>query len=79
MTEQFLSIGIVGVVASLFIEFINRKFGLDSSAAKAVTFLVAIALGAGLFFLQGTEVLEAIIGVLGVSSAVYAFVFKSTK
>ena len=79
MTEQFLQIGIVGIFASLLIELINSKFGLDSLAAKAVTILISIALGAGLFFLNGTEVLESIIGVLGIASTVYAFIFKSTK
>ncbi len=77
--DSFFSIAIVGVAASFIIEGINQFFGVDSFWAKIVTLLIAVTLGTAMWLLQGTAIWETILGILGVSSAVYAFFLKSKK
>lgn len=74
--ETFLQISIVGTVLSLAVQYIKNKFGTTSIATKTLTVLLSVLIGAGFYFLQGTEIWLAIVGVLGVASTVYAFIFK---
>jgi len=75
--DNFLGIAIVGVVASLIIEGINRKFKLDSFGAKMATVGVAILVGGIYFLFQDTIWWQTMLGVLSAASVVYAFFLKS--
>lgn len=74
--QTFLEIGIVGTGLSFVIETIKTKFGPGSTATKGITIGLAIAVGAGIYFLSGTAIWLAIVGVLASASTVYAFFFK---
>lgn len=74
--NTFLQIGIVGIGLSALIEVIQGKFGTGSLFTKAITIVLSVALGSAWFFLQGTPLLETIIGILGVATVFYAFFLK---
>jgi len=71
----FLSIGVVGGLASLIIEVIKSKVS-DSMSAKLITIAVAIVGGTALHFAQQFGVLESIMAVLATASTIYAFFLK---
>lgn len=73
---QFLSIGIVGVIASLIIMAIKNKFGTTSFASKLITVGVAIIVGFGYHLADHYNALPSILSVLTVSSTIYAFFIK---
>lgn len=74
--SSFLQIGIVGVALSTVVQVIKTQFGTDSLATKGITLFLAVILGAVVYFLWGTPVFAAIVGVLGVASTFYAFFLK---
>lgn len=74
--DDFLGIAIVGVFASLIIEWINNISGANSTIAKAITVGVSVVLGAIYFFFGDTAVWQSILGVLATASTVYAFLLK---
>lgn len=74
--QTFLEISIVGTGLSFVIEAIKNKFGPGSTATKGITVALAIAVGAGIYFLSGTAIWIAMVGVLAAASTVYAFFFK---
>lgn len=76
MIQDFLSIGVVGVLLSLAIEFISTKFDIHGTAARGLTLALAIAVGSLYVWLQGTQYFQTVITVLTVSSTVYAFFLK---
>ena len=75
--SNFIGIAIVGVIASLIIEFINRAFTTDSTMSKAVTVGISIIIGVIYFFLSNTVIWQPILGILATASTVYAFFLKS--
>jgi hypothetical protein len=74
--DNFLSILIVGILASLLIEAINKVWGLNSPKAKVVTIGVSIVFGGLYYFLKDTIWWQTILGVLGTASTIYAFFLK---
>jgi hypothetical protein len=74
--DAFLSIGIVGVFLSFVVQAIKVKYGTESATTKGLTIGLSIVLGSAIWFLQGTVIWAAILGVLSVASAVYAFLWK---
>lgn len=74
--QTFLEISIVGTGLSFVIEAIKAKFGTGTIATKGITIGLAVAIGAGIYFLSGTAIWLAIVGVLAAASTVYAFFFK---
>lgn len=76
LVESFLSIGIVGAALSYGIQWLQDKYGVEGNETRIISIVGSIVLGAAVWFLQGTEVWAAILGVLGAASTVYAFVFK---
>ncbi len=75
--ETFLQIGIVGTALSFLIQWIKIKFGTDSMKTKGITILLSVFLGAVIYFLAGTTIWLAIVGVLTTASTVFAFFLKS--
>lgn len=72
----FLSIGIIGVIASLVIQGLKKAYGTNSMKTKVLTVVVALVIG-GLYTLADTlGFLQSFIAVLTVSSTVYAFFIK---
>jgi len=74
--ETFLQISIVGAFLSAVIEVIKNKYGTTSYATKILTIILSIALGAALYFLNGTAIWMSVVGVLAAASTVYAFLLK---
>lgn len=78
--EQLLSIGIVGAVLSVAMEWVKAKYTMDSKEARIITIVGAVVLGTGVWALQSNVVLwQSVIGVLGSASTVYAIIIKSIK
>jgi hypothetical protein len=77
--ENFLDITLIGIIASLIIEGINRLWQFDSLKAKVATIVVSIVLGAFYFFMRNSNVWQDIIGILTTASAIYAFFLKQKK
>ena len=74
--QTFLEIGIVGTALSFIVEGIKAKWGPSSMTTKGITLLLALGLGAAIYFLSGTAIWLAIVGVLAAASTVYAFFFR---
>lgn len=74
-----LEIGIVGSLLSLAIQAIQDKFGAQGNVTKLIAITGSIALGTLYWFLAGTEIWTAVLGVLGAASTVYAFVFSGKR
>lgn len=71
-----LEITVVGVLLSMVIEFLKRKLGTKSGWTKLLTVVLAIVVGAAIYFLEGSEFWTTTISVLTTASAVYAFILK---
>ena len=74
--NDFLGIAIVGAALSAIVEFIKNKYGTASWVTKLLTVVLAILVGTGYYFLQGTGLLTTILGVLAAASTVYAYFLK---
>lgn len=77
--QDLLSIGIVGAALSGAIQILKAKLTLNSNGAKAVTVLLAVALGALYWFLRDTDLWKTILGVLAASQIVYGFLLKKSS
>lgn len=78
--EQLLSIGIVGALLSVAMEWLKAKYTMESVEARIITIVGAIVLGTVVWALQMNAVLwQSILGVLATASMVYAVVIKSIK
>lgn len=74
--SELLSIGIVGVGLSTLIEYIKNKYGTTSGTTKALTIVLALVVGGLYFWIRSTPFWLPVLGVLTVSSTVYAFFLK---
>ena len=73
---EFLGIAVVGAVLSLGIEWAKERFGTDTLGTKILTLVLAFVVGGIYYFLRSTPLWVPIVGVLTVSSTVYAFFLK---
>lgn len=71
-----LEVSIVGLLLSLFIQWIKDKLGTDSLGTKLITVGLALVVGGLIYFFQNTAYWETAIGVLAAASTVYAFFLK---
>ncbi len=74
--NEFLQIGIVGVALSFVVQYIKTRYGFESMTTKALTILLSLALGAGVYFLFGTPIWTSIVGVLTAATLFYSFIMK---
>lgn len=78
--DDFLGIAIVGAGLSLVIELVRSKLGSDSRRTKALTLVLAVAVGSAYYFARQTVYWQTVLGVLASASTVYAlFVKKPSK
>jgi len=76
--QEFLSIAIVGIGASVLVSFIKSRFGdLTGNKTKALIVAIAVVFGLGFYLVQGTSLYQPILMILGFASTVYAFLIKS--
>lgn len=74
---DFSGIIILGVGASILVQFIKNTFGTESNKTKAVLVGLSILLGSLYYVIQLNEnLLQIIITILGIASAVYSFFIK---
>lgn len=71
-----LEIAIVGAILSGAIQFIKTKWGTDGMTTKILTVVMALMVGALIYFFQETAYWQTVIGVLAAASTVYAFLLK---
>lgn len=76
--DNFLEIGIVGVLLSLFVQVMKGKFGTNSNGTKLLTVLLSLVVGGLYTYLQQTNLIETVAGVLAAASTVYALILKKT-
>lgn len=79
IVEQFLSISIVGSVLSLFIQWLQNKYGVEGSQTKAIAIFGSIVLGGLVYFLSALPIWTSILGVLAAASTVYAMFFSGNR
>jgi len=70
---DFLGIAVVGSAASLFIEFLKKRYGDYAFKSRIAVLVASVILGAGYWFIRDTQLLNSIIGVLVSTSTFYAF------
>lgn len=74
--NQFIGIGIVGIVASLIIEAITRLSATNPLTSKFVAVGVSLVLGTGYYFAAQTIWWPTVVAVLAVASTVYSLFFN---
>lgn len=75
--SDFLGISIIGVGASLLVQFIKNQFGTQSTTTKLILVFIALVTGAGYYVLQlNQDFYQIVIQILGIASIVYAFIIK---
>ena len=74
--QDILSISILGIGLSLVMEFIKAKLGTSSIGSKVAVVTLSVLIGAVYFFFRETNIFANIIGVLAISSTVYALIVK---
>lgn len=74
--ENFLSIGIIGVISSFLINYIKEKWGTTGWGTKAITILLALIVGAGYAWLVQTPYFDTVVGILSSATIVWAFFMK---
>lgn len=68
-----------GILVSLFIELLKKKFELSGMGTMAVVAGLAIGSSAAYYFLQKYGFLEAFLQIMTVAGAFYAFIIKNVK
>lgn len=76
---DFVGIGIVGFGLSLFIEWVKEKFSATPRMVRVLTVALAIAIGTAYWFLRDTVLWQNIVGILGVATVVWAFLWKKDQ
>lgn len=76
---DFGSIAIVGVIASIVIQAIKKVAGTSNLGNKVLTVAISVIFGAGYYLLKDTSIWTSIVGVLTVSSTVYAFFINNPQ
>ncbi len=74
--QDFLGIAIVGVAASVVIEYVTRLAGTRPLMSKAVAVGVSVVLGTAYYFVQQTSWWPTVLTVLAFASTVYALFFN---
>ena len=74
--ETFLQIGIVGVLASLLVEWLMEDSKIDG---RYVAVIVSLLFGGTYWLFSDTAIWQSVLGVLGAASTVYAFIFHKTE
>jgi len=75
--SDFLGITVIGIGASILVQFIKSTFGTKSLKTKAILIAVSIVTGAGYYFLQlHQDLFQIVVTILGIASAFYAFFIK---
>jgi len=77
--DDFLNIAIVGVMLSIIVNYTKtwtKKQGYDT---RVVVVFLSIVLGAFYYTASDTVIWEAMLGILGAASTVYAFFLKDKK
>lgn len=77
--QSLLSLGIVGVIVSIFVQYIKSKFGIESMKAKLLTVLVSIAVATFYVFIKDTQFFGTFVAILAIASTFYAFIFSGSK
>ena len=78
-TQDFLSIGLVGVIVWSLTEFVSRKFNVGGTQAKLVAVGLSVAFGTLVVVLQQTQYWPTIVGVLTTASTIYAMLLKKNE
>ena len=76
--SEFLSIAIVGVALSTFVNFVKAKTGASGMKTKAILVGSSIVLGIGFYFLYNSSWYQAGLMVLGFASAIYALFLRKS-
>lgn len=71
-----LEITIVGAILSGVVALLKKKFGTEGWQTKSLTIVLALVVGAVIYFFQETAYWENAIGVLAAASTVWAFLKK---
>lgn len=71
-----LEIAIVGAILSGIVQWAKKKWGTEGLQTKILTVVLALIVGALVFFFEGTTYWQAVIGILASASTVYAFFWK---
>ena len=80
LTQELLSIPIIGVALSLTIQWLQNKYGVEGNQTKAMAIGGSIVLG-GLIYATSSipSVWIPMIGILTTASTVYAMVFAGKR
>ncbi len=77
MQTDFTSVVILGVLTSGIVQFIKNRFGTDSNKTKLVLVAISLILGGAYFFIQSNEyLLQVVISIVGIASAIYSLFIK---
>lgn len=76
--NEFLAIGVVGVLLSGAVEIIQAKYGFSSLKTKFTAIGLSLALGAFYVLFRDTSWWMTFLTILGASSTAYALIFKDT-
>jgi hypothetical protein len=73
---SFFEISIVGALVSFVIQWIKEKFGINSNKTKLITLTASLLIGTIWYFYSTADWFVSVIGILGVSSTVWALLLK---
>lgn len=74
--EDFLGIGLVGILLSLGVDWAKKKFGTETNTTKAITVGLSIVVGLVYVYFRTTVWWTTILSILGTASTVYALILK---
>lgn len=77
--QTLLSTGIIGAIASVFIEALNRNFSSSPTTSKAITVILCLVVAGVYAWLETTPYLATVGIVLSAASLVYAFVYNKKQ
>ncbi len=76
--NAFLALAVVGAFLALVVKYIKEKTGSTGNTTKLLLIVLAVAVGAGVYFLSKTPYWEAVVAILVSASTVYALLIKDT-
>ena len=71
---SFLSIGIIGSLIPIVVEWLKKKYGDEN--ARAYTIWLSIIIGTAIYFVSQTPIWQSILGCLAGASLMYSYVLK---
>ena len=73
---ELTSYVIIGVIVSVIVQFLKKKFGTNTQATLVAVIVISILAGSTYFMIKETSLWQPIVSILGFAGAVYTYIIQ---